>query len=147
MSLRADFVLGGAHVEGHIQLLIQLYHSISYPNSLISSHRPWTRILLLMSDDPSYDELLEENYELHEERKNLLDRVRSLENDLAEERNAGLDNKRRASEIERLQTIASRARAEAEDFKRGAIKHQGERETWARERERLETALRDKEDR
>ena len=35
MSLRADFVLGGAHVEGHIQLLIQLYHSISYPNSLI----------------------------------------------------------------------------------------------------------------
>ena len=75
------------------------------------------------------------------------DRVRSLENDLAEERNAGLDNKRRASEIERLQTIASRARAEAEDFKRGAIKHQGERETWARERERLETALRDKEDR
>ena len=100
-----------------------------------------------MSDDPSYDELLEENYELHEERKNLLDRVRSLENDLAEERNAGLDNKRRASEIERLQTIASRARAEAEDFKRGAIKHQGERETWARERERLETALRDKEDR
>ena len=37
MSLRADFVLGGAHVEGHIQLLIQLYHSISYPNSLIFS--------------------------------------------------------------------------------------------------------------
>ena len=35
VSLRADFVLGGAHVEGHIQLLIQLYHSISYPNSLI----------------------------------------------------------------------------------------------------------------
>ena len=27
--------LGGAYVEGHIQLLIQLYHSISYPNSLI----------------------------------------------------------------------------------------------------------------
>ena len=29
VRLRADFVLGGAHVEGNTQLLIQLYHSIS----------------------------------------------------------------------------------------------------------------------
>ena len=29
VSLRADFVLGGAHVEGNTQLLIQLYHSTS----------------------------------------------------------------------------------------------------------------------
>ena len=80
-------------------------------------------------------------------KKKLTERLQSLENDLTEERRAGRDNERRVSEIERLQSLASRAREEAEDREREVETFQSEREAWERERERLETALRDKEDR
>ena len=62
-------------------------------------------------EDPSYEELLEENYELHEERKITAARLQSLERDLAEERSTGRDNARSAVEIERLQQVANHARA------------------------------------
>jgi hypothetical protein len=98
-------------------------------------------------EDPSYEEILDENYDLHEEQKRLLDRIQGLENDLTEERTADRDNERRAIEIERLQIIASQARTEAAERKRENEQHGEERETWARERGRLETTLREKEER
>ena len=98
-------------------------------------------------EDPSYEEILDENSDLHEEQKRLLDRIQGLENDLTEERTADRDNERRAIEIERLQIIASQARTEAAEHKRENEQHGEERETWARERGRLETTLREKEER
>ena len=98
-------------------------------------------------DDPTYQEILEENFDLHDERKRLQNRIEALETDLAEERTAGQDNQRRTVEIERLQNIANDARTEAAERKRENERINDEREAWARERARLETALRDKEER
>ena len=57
----------------------------------------------MTSDEPSYEELLEENYELHEEKRALSSRMQALETDLVEHAGAGRESERRASEIGRLE--------------------------------------------
>ena len=101
----------------------------------------------MTDEDPTYEELLEENYELHEERKTIKERLHSLENELTEERKTGQDNEHRAIEVERLQAVANHAREEAAERKRDIEQHAKDRDTWDRTRERLQTALREKEDR
>ena len=60
----------------------------------------------MASDDPSYEELLDENYELHEESKKIRSRLQSLEQSLVEERERARESDRRAAEIERLRKKA-----------------------------------------
>ena len=48
----------------------------------------------MASDEPTYEELLEENYELHEEKRALSSRIQALETDLAEHTGAGRESER-----------------------------------------------------
>ena len=99
----------------------------------------------MANDDPTYEELIEENYELHEEVKALTSQVRLLE-DLSQRR-TGIEDEQRASEIESLQRNLARAQGDARDHKVEVEQLRGERDAWERKLMHLETALRDKEDR
>ncbi len=101
----------------------------------------------MASDDPSYEELLDENYELHEESKKIRSRLQSLEQSLVEERERARESDRRAAEIERLRKRADSLIKNVADCNREAEQHAQEQETWTRTRERLEIALREKDER
>lgn len=101
----------------------------------------------MTSDEPTYEELLEENYELHEEKRALSSRMQALETDLAEHAGAGRESERRASEIGRLEKDLADANTDLRACKRQIEKQKTEGDMRQREHERLETALRDKEER
>ena len=103
--------------------------------------------LTMASDEPTYEELLEENYELHEEKRALSSRIQALETDLAEHTGAGRESERRASEIGRLEKDLADATAHSHACKREIEKLKTDRDMWQRENKRLETALQDKEER
>jgi hypothetical protein len=103
--------------------------------------------LTMASDEPTYEELLEENYELHEEKRALSSRIQGLETDLAEHTGAGRESERRASEIGRLEKDLADATAHSHACKREIEKLKTERDMRQREHKRLETALQDKEER
>lgn len=90
--------------------------------------------------DPTYEELLEENYELQEEKKALANQMQLLE----QKRGAEMDNnERRASEIEQLRKNL----AQAQSYELQVDQLKEERDVWERKSKQLETALLDKEER
>jgi len=99
------------------------------------------------ANEPTYEELLEENFELNEEKKIVLGQVQALENSLAEERSARGERELRASEIDELQSSLAAAQADIKNFKLIVSSLKEERVEWEREYKRLETALHSKENR
>jgi len=99
------------------------------------------------NDDPSYDELLEENYELHEEVKTITHRLQTLEQDLATARTSTREHDCRAAELERLQNVASAALADVAERNQEIEQLKHEREKLTRTQGRLEAAIKEKEDR
>ena len=89
--------------------------------------------LTMASDEPTYEELLEENYELHEEKRALSSRIQGLETDLAEHTGAGRESERRASEIGRLEKDLADATAHSHACKREIEKLKTERDMRQRE--------------
>ena len=63
------------------------------------------------SDDPTYEELYEENLELLEDKEKLASRVRALESELAEGRDAGRQGEAAAAALERVRADLGRARS------------------------------------
>ena len=98
-------------------------------------------------DDPSYEDVLDENYELHEEIKAFNMRLQSLENDLSEERKRNLESEGRAVEIERLKNLVDSSVEEAAERQREAERNKQECETLTRTRDRLDVALRERDER
>ena len=99
------------------------------------------------ANEPTYEELLEENFELNEEKKIVLGQVQALENSLVEERSARGESELRASEIDELQSALATAQEDAKNFKLIIHSLKQERTEWEREHKQLETALHSKEDR
>ena len=73
--------------------------------------------------------------------------MQSLEQSLVEERERARESDRRAAEIERLRKRADSLIKNVADCNREAEQHAQEQETWTRTRERLEIALREKDER
>mmetsp|Transcript_4989 Transcript_4989/g.17572 ORF Transcript_4989/g.17572 Transcript_4989/m.17572 type:complete len:1787 (+) Transcript_4989:187-5547(+) len=100
-----------------------------------------------MAEDPSYEELYEENLELLEEKEKLTAKVRELEGASASGRDASRLGEQTTAALQRAQADLAAARLEASDRGRAVDALKKRQEGWDNEKANLEQALSDKDDR